>query len=209
MKIKDLKENIKKTEEEIKELRLEDEKLRKKIQRKVKALEKLKIEFNKDNFKSMEWLIQNPTEPGQYEALREMFNNLYGGEYNGIHPSGYIHDGEYKQIQQNFNIIYGEYDYHDHVQDRKNIEHFMENYLGFLKPVMEVESLWDDKYPAVNVVPFQFSSKSSGLDYIGYEPEGKKWYHFTMVYSRVDVKRDFDSLEEALDFVRDFEYGDD
>lgn len=166
----------------------------------------LKKIINQDNFKSMKWLIENPTEPGQYEAMQKLVNNLYGGEYNGVHPSGYTHDGEYNPIQQDFQLSYGEYG--DHARDRNNIEHFMKNYLEYLKPVVDIHSRWNDKFPEMKVVPFQFSSKTSGLDYLGFNPDDKKWYHFNMVYGRVDTKEVFESLDQALDFVRDFDYHD-
>ncbi len=163
------------------------------------------LELNKSNFSNMEWLIKNPTLPGSEKALSEIIKILYGGEWNGVHPSGYLHDGKYNPIQKNFEFNCRVYSKDKDVEVyKKNIQHFVENYVSFLEPLETIESRWSDKFPKVDVVGFQFMSRSSGLDYLGYDPKGGYWYHYTLKYSKTDVERKFENFEEALDFIFDF-----
>jgi hypothetical protein len=167
-----------------------------------KRLEQHLLEFNKDKFDSMEWLIKNPTLPGVHEALEKLFKEYYGGTYNGPHHAGYIHNGDYKPIQINIEFMLKDYDDGgDGEIHIKNCKHFVENYLQFFKPYEEIESRYSDKFPLMKVVGFQFQSESSGLRYLGYNPENENWYCYSMVYRTTDVVCKFKDFDEAIRFA--------
>lgn len=163
----------------------------------------LESEYNQKsgNLDDMEWLIKHPEQPGQYNALKEKIEELYGGLYKGIRIGGYVHDGNYIPIQQAFDLClcdnFGEPSY------RENIEHFMENFLQYMKPFETISSRYDDSFPEVSVVGFQYESTESGLSYIGYEPIENAWYHYTMVYSTSNPDKKFKTLEQVLDYIYD------
>lgn len=163
----------------------------------------LKSEYNKKsgNLDDMEWLIKHPEQPSQYNALKEKIEELYGGLYKGILISGYVHDGDYVPIQQAFNLQLCDYD--GETSYRKNIEHFMENFLQYLKPFETISSRYDDSFPEVSVVGFQYELTGSGLSYIGYEPIENVWYHYTMVYGTLNADKKFKTLKQALDYIYD------
>lgn len=163
----------------------------------------LKSEYNEKsgNLDDMEWLIKHPEQPGQCKALEEKIKELYGGLYNGILFGGYVHDGNYIPIQQAFDLRLRDYD--GETSYRENIEHFMENFLQYMKPFETISSRYDDSFPEVSVVGFQYESTESGLSYIGYEPIENVWYHYTMVYSTSNPDKKFKTLEQALDYIYD------
>jgi hypothetical protein len=92
-------------------------------------------------------------------------------------------------------------DYDGKTSYRKNIEHFMENFLQYLKPFETIISRYDDSIPEVSVVGFQYESTESGLSYIGYEPIENVWYHYTMVYGMVNADEKFETFKQALDYI--------
>lgn len=195
-------EKLKKHEVELADLHVQYKKLGERIQRKAKDIEKLQLEINKDNLKDPVWLIQNPTMPGVHEAINELFERDYGGIYNGPHPSGYLQDDDYRPIQKNFEFWFKDYGAETKYDERKrNCEHFLENYLHILNPVMEISCRYGDRFPEMKVVPFQFRSEDYGLDYLGYNPEDGCWYHFTMVYRRTDIERRFSNFSDAFHFA--------
>lgn len=190
-KILDLQISIEEDREQV-------DKIHKAIQRKNRRLEKMLLEFNKDNMNDPQWLFKNPSQPGVHEATNSLFEELYGGRYNGFTPSGHHADDDYVPIQKSFDLTlqYGERE-----ELKKNCDHFVENFLPMLDPIMETYSRWDDKFDEVKVVPFQFRAESSGLDYLGYDPKADEWFYFTLVYGRVDTKRKFNNWDEAFDFA--------
>lgn len=197
-----VEQKLEKVNVELEELRKEYERIGKQIEVKYKLQEKLLLVINEDNLKDPAWLIRNPTMPGAHEATKALVEKHYGGEYNGPNPSGYHHDGKYKPIQKNFDFSLRDYSKTGKREVfYKNCLHFIENFLPMLDPVMEIESRYNDKFQEMKVVPFNFRSESSGLDYLGYEPVEKVWYHFTQCYSRTDVERKFKSFDEAFDFA--------
>ena len=199
-------------ESKIDELRKKIKSLNTQLTKQANKRDAALLELNKNNFSSMEWLIKNPTLPGSHEALSEMMKNLYGGEWNGVHPSGYTHDGKYNPIQKNFEFNCRVYSKDKDAEVYKNnIRHFVENYVQFFEPLETIESRWSNKFLKVNVVGFQFMSRSSGLDYLGYDPEHGDWYHYTVRYSKPDIERTFENFDAALAFAFDYveAYGDD
>jgi hypothetical protein len=176
--------------------------LDKKIATYAKKRDQLLLELNKENLKDPAWLFKNPTMPGADEATENLVKELYGGTFNGPHPSGYIHDEKYKPVQKNFDFwlkVYSKEDKRDLL--KKNCDHFVENFLTLLEPVMEIESRWNKKFEPMKVVPFQFRSEESGLDYLGYEPVEGTWYHFTLRYGNTDIERKFKNWDEAYEFA--------
>lgn len=196
-----IEDKVAKSELELEALRSEYKKLGDKLSRKIKSHDKLLLELNKDNLKDIAWLVKNPEKPGSYEAIKSFIIDFYGSEYNGPFPQGYHHDGDYVPIQKAFDFSLNTYGKDKKEEYRKNCKHFIETFLPHLDPVLDVESRYNDKFPEMKVVPFKFRSESSGLDYLGYDPESGKWYHFTMCYSMVDVKREFKDFDEAFDFA--------
>jgi hypothetical protein len=194
-------EKLDKVNSELDALRAEYKKLGEKINRKAKEQEKLLITLNTDNLKDPVWLLRNPTMPGVYEAINQLIKSLYGGEFNGPHPSGYIHD-DYKPVQTNFNFWLRSYNKEITKETLKaNCTHFVENFLHILDAVVEIESRWDNSFPKVQVVPFNVRSEESGLDFLGYCPADGRWYHYSQVYGRTNTKRVFDSWNDAFDFA--------
>jgi hypothetical protein len=195
-------EQLAKVVTELDELRAEYKKLGDKIRRKAEQQEKLLLEINADNLKDPAWLLRNPTMPGAHEDTVKLIESLYGGKYNGPHPSGYIHDDEYKPIQKNFNFWLKDYSKEGNREMfRKNCEHFIQNFMPLLDAVHEISSLWNDKFPKVKVVPFQFHSEETGLDYLGYCPADTRWYYYTVVHGRMNTERVFNSWHAAFDFA--------
>ena len=206
-------EQLKTVESELVSLFKEQEKINKKIKHKSELKERLLLELNKDNLKDPAWLFRNPTMPGAHEATNKLFEEQYGGLYNGPHPSGYIHNKEYKPIQKNVEFCLRTYN-HEMTREKikKNCEHFLENYLHMFDAVTEISSRWNNKFPEVSVVPFMFRSEESGLDYLGYCPADNRWYHFTLVYGRINTERVFETWDAAFDFAYDMagrDYNDD
>lgn len=197
----DTAEKLNKVECELEELRAEYKKLGNKIQRKAKEQEKLLLVLNEDNLKDPIWLLKNPTMPGVHAASKKLLDDLYGGEYNGPHFSGYCHDGKYNPIQTNVEFWLKNYGKTTREEFKANCEHFIENFMPSLEAVMEVGCRWDDKFPDMKVIPFQFRSEDSGLDYLGYNPDDQKWYHFTLVYGNTNIERVFESWDDAFDFA--------
>lgn len=196
-------EKLAKVDAELEALSAEYKKLGEKIQRKRKVQEKLLLELNHDNLKDPAWLFRNPTMPGVYEATQKLIKDQYG-EYTGPHPQGYIHDGNYKPIQANFNFWLKNYGSKTREVYKKNCEHFLENYLHIFDPVMEISGRYGQKFPEMKVVPFQFESEEHGLNYLGYNPEDKKWYHFTMRYGITDIVQVFKDWDAAFNYAYDY-----
>jgi hypothetical protein len=197
-----VEQKLEKVNVELEELRKQYQLISDQIQIKCKLQEKLLLVINEDNLKDPAWLIKNPTMPGAHEATKELVEKHYGGEYNGPHPSGYHHDGKYNPIQKNFDFSLRDYSKTGNREVfYKNCLHFIENFLSLLEPVMQIESRWNNKFPEMKVVPFNFRSEPSGLDYLGYEPVEKVWYHYVLRYGNTDVERKFKSFDEAFDFA--------
>lgn len=197
-------EKLQKVDKEMEELRKQYEALQKKIVLLAKQQEKLFIDVNKENLLNPEWLFVNPNAAGTYEALRDLIKKLYGGDFNGPHPTGYLHDGNYKNCQQNFDFwlkVYNDHHGEKKAQIYKNCCHFIENFIHILKPMVQTESRWNDKFPEISVVPFQVKADEGELNYLGYEPLTKTWYHFTCVYGIHDTTREFANFEEAFEFA--------
>lgn len=195
-------EQLAKIDEEVATLRDEQKNIIDQIVKKNELKEKLLLELNSKNLKDPAWLFRNPTMPGVHEAVKKLFEEQYGGVYNGPHPSGYVHDDEYRPIQQNIEFWLHSYSKDpNRDQIKKNCDHFLENYLHIFDAVHEISSRWNKQFPEVSVVPFQFRSQDSGLDYLGYCPADSRWYHYTMVYGRVNTERVFDNWNDAFDFA--------
>ena len=189
-------------EAKLAQLHDQQKKIEKELRRESKKRDKLLLQINSENLKNPGWLLKNPTMPGAHEATEKLIKDSYGGVFDGPHPTGYLYNGDHTPIQKNFDFSLNTYgDDSKKEMLKKNCDHFIENFLPLLSPVMKIESRWNDKFPEVNVVPFKFRSESSGLDFLGYDPKGDRWYHYTIVYSSVDTKRDFANFEEAFEFA--------
>lgn len=198
-----LEETISNAEIAIADIRKKIKSLESQLTRNINKRDNALIELNKDNLKSLEWLIKNPTAPGYYDAMSAIMKELYGNEWNGPRSAGYTHDGKYNPLQANFEFHLKLYDY-DEVKKAEriaNCKHFVENYINCFEPLTEIESRYDNKFPLVNVVGFQFNSRSSGLDSLGYDPIEGAWYWFTTTYSRTDIRKKFENFDEAIEFA--------
>jgi hypothetical protein len=195
-------EKLNKVNNELDALRAEYKKLGDKIGRKVKEQEKLMLVLNADNLKDHVWLLRNPTMPGVYEATKELWKDLYGGNYIGPHIMGYHHDDKYNPIQASVHFCLETYSNSDTREKvKENCEHFIQNFLSSLDPVIETASRYSNKFPKIKVVPFQFCSEERGLDYLGYCPADQKWYHFTMRYGCTNTERVFENWDAAFNFA--------
>ena len=203
MELDELKQLLETAELELTEARDEYIETKKVWEDKNQTVRDLRLEYNQKsgNLENMEWLINNPEQPGQYKALEKKITELYGGIYSGIHPCGYTHNGDYIPIQQSFDLRLRNYD--GDVSFRENIEHFMENFLIYLNPFEEISSRRDDSIPEVSVVGFQYQSVESGLSYIGYDPTEDCWFHYKMTFGMVDADKKFKTLTQALDYIYD------
>lgn len=163
----------------------------------------LKTEINQDNLKSVEWLIQNPLEPGVHEATKEWFSRDYGGEYNGIQSWGYQIDEDRLPLQMSFRFELETYSAKDIEERRqlilKNIKHFVENYIDFLSPVADIDDI--NGISQIRVVPFNFQSDTHHLDMMGYEPMNKEWYWYTLGFGITRTMKKFATIEEAFDMM--------
>jgi hypothetical protein len=199
------KKTLEEVTQQLEDLRKEYKKIGDKITRAHKVWEKMTEEANSVHFKDIEWLVRNPEQPGQYQALRDWMRKEYGGEYNGVHASGYTHDGNYKNTEQRFELSLKIYDYNkkDHEDREKlfksNVRKFVSEVLPLLEYRTTVASRWSDEFPEMKVHPLQYKSESSCLTYLFYQPEEDTWYKGTLTYSRWNVVKKFDSFEEALD----------
>ena len=202
MMMENIEEKAAKCEAELQELRKQSEKINRQFSAKNKHYKKLLLELNKDNLKEIAWLVKNPESPGVYEALNEMFEQFYGGTYNGPHPAGYYHDDNYKPIQKNFEFMIDSDGRKDRKEEfRKNIDHFLKTFLHHLDPVVEVECRFGNKLPPMKVIPFSFLSESSGIHYLGYEPQKGEWFYIELVYGTYDVLKKFKDFDEAFEFA--------
>lgn len=181
---------------EISDLRVRLEAIQENIQSKVKRSKQLFFEINRKNYDDFGWLIRNPLAPKSNETLREFIKNLYG-EYKGPHPSGYHLDKDRRPVQAGFDFCLTDYSGKNSDLIIKNCKHFVEKYIDLFEPVQVVEFHSTD----LKVVPFNFRSRESGLDYLGYVPESKEWIHFSLVYGRARKEQSFKSFDEALVFA--------
>jgi hypothetical protein len=200
--MRDLEALIKYEKETIEDLSKEYENFLKMLKKARGRLDKYMMEYNKDNLKSMAWLIKNPTSPGAEKATTDWFEENYGGTFKGPHPSGYVHDDDFKPIQLNVEFSLTDYgDGNNKETCIANCKHFVENYMEFFEPYQEVKSRFSDKFAPMDVVPFQFASSQGGLTYLGYNPDNKTWYCFTRVYSQSDVTHEFRDFADAIEFA--------
>lgn len=168
--------------------------LQKKVRKECEALDQLLLELNEEKLKGPAWLFKNPTMPGAEVAIDDLVKSLYGGSYNGPTKCGYIHDENHNPVQVNFSFSLEDYGPEKEVL-YKNCAHFAENLLQFLDPVVDLEV----NNEIVKVVPFQFSSETWGLDYLGYCTETGVWYHYTLTYGRVKFKEIFKDFKSAFE----------
>jgi hypothetical protein len=148
----------------------------------------LLTERNKSNFGNIEWLINNPNSPGQYEAMRAWVVDRFGGEWMGVSPSGY-----YPQInQQSFSIIlldrWRESDKaDDSAQMVSNVKAFLDECLQFLKP------------NADGFVSFTYATGShSGIFCLAFEPKAETWWTTNTRYGRMVSKAQHADLDAAI-----------
>jgi len=188
--------------EKLEALRSEYKKLGDKVSRAYKKWEKLAEQDNKAKSKDVKWLIQGVDQPGHYESLRGYFAENYGGEYEGVNPSGYTHDGNYKNQEQNFDLRLETYGKPERKESyKKNVERFLSEFFPLLTARTTVCSRYNDKFPEMLVKPLQYKSEESGLSYLFFEPDSGNWYAGNLVYGRWDVNRKFKNFEEAFEFA--------
>jgi hypothetical protein len=177
-------EKYEKELEALNTLRKEYETLGESIQRKYKAVQKLELELNQKHLDDIKWLIQNPHKEGQYEALRKWIKTRYGGEYNGVHPSGYRHNKDHSVSVQAFDFCL----YNDHEIAKKNFKDFLEECLDYITPI--------DGH-----VIFDYGTgEYSGIHQLGYDVERGVWYTFVTRWGSAQNFKDHKSLDAALDY---------
>lgn len=176
---------------ELSELRLQANSLDKKIQKTYKRWEKLTKEENKENFKNIDWLIKNPDTPGHFEAMRSFMKEIFGGEYNGVHSSGFTHDGNYKNQEQNFELSLNTYGENKKESYRANVDLFLKDIFPKLQFRQEIDN---KKYK-----PLQYLSETFGLTYLLYCSEEDTWHKGRLRYGRWTVTQKFKNFDEAFE----------
>ena len=180
------KQTLEQVNEQIKALRSDINKLSASLGRKIKQRDGLFLEANKDNYGSIEWLVNNPDRPGQYEALRVWIEKELGGEYNGVTASGY-----YPSIgQQAFGFRVVNWENEAKPEYITSIKKFVDVVLPHLKPVDEGR------------VGFTYATgQYSGIFEIEYSFDDKTWWTSNTVYSRKRDEQKHKSLDDALTFA--------
>ena len=173
---------------EIRALEVQEKLLRRNIRDKAKKRDGLMLEANKEHFGDIEWLINNPTTPGQGEALMAWVTDRFGGEWMGVYPSGY-----YPEIsQQAFDILL-----HDRWVDKndqnslakriENVHAFFAECLGYFRPN-------DDGF-----VSFTYATgKHSGIFQLSYRPSNQTWWTTNTRYGRMVSKTKRKNLDDAI-----------
>ena len=184
--------------QELDALRKEYEKLGKKVDKAHKIWENLEKKKNKDQM-GIEWLVNNPTAPGQHENLQKYMNDNYGGRFEGVLAMGYTHDGNYKNPEQSFELSLADYEGGNKDKYKQNVLKFLEEVFPHVKRVLEVESRWNDKFPPMYVKALRYKSKESGISYLLFNPETKEWFKGTLGYGRWDVEYKFKDFDDAFE----------
>ena len=174
-------------EVEIESTRKEINKLKNKITRLCGKRDALLIEKNQDNFTDIEWLVNNPNTPGQWEAVREWLCSEYGGEYNGVTACGY-----YPSVnQQCFGFTFRTYG------DEGRVERYIENIKKFVKTVVPFLKPVEDGFVGFTYATGQYS----GIFSIDYRTEDKTWWTSNTRYSRKNSEVQHASLDDAIAFA--------
>tara|TARA_R110000796_G_scaffold30122_1_gene80709 strand:+ start:1149 stop:1718 length:570 start_codon:yes stop_codon:yes gene_type:complete len=171
--------------EELTTLRSEYKKLGDKVLRKYNQWEKSAKSDNQSKVGSIEWLVNNPDTPAQYEGMKDWMVKNLGGEYNGVNASGY-----YQHInQQAFNFTLGYGDGRNGEYD-ETIKKFVNLVLPFLKPRQD------------NLVVFNYATgQHSGIKQIAWDVKKEVWTTFETCHSRDSNFNTWESLDDALDYA--------
>lgn len=169
---------------EIRELTKQQEQLERKIAAKLSKRDKMMIEANRKHFGNIEWLINNPDTPGQWQAMRDWLADRYGGEWMGVNASGY-----YPTInQQAFSITLSDrYGDGQISQKVENVRAFLAECLDYFKPK-------DDGF-----VSFTYTTgQHSGVFDLCYQPSEKTWWTTNTRYGCMVEKRRHADLDAAI-----------
>lgn len=150
---------------------------------------------NKQNFDSIEWLINNPNTPGQYEAMKAWVTSRFGGEWMGVHPSGY-----YLEInQQAFSISLCDRwrdEDDDSVKKIANIKAFFAECLHMLMPRED------------GLVTFTYATgQYSGIFDLAYMPDTSTWWTTNTRYGRLVEKKQHKDLDAAISEALEIQAG--
>jgi len=162
------------------------EKERAKLSKLIDKRERIFMEQNESNYRSIEWLVSNPNTPGHFEAMRKWMIAEFGGDYMGVTASGY-----YPKInQQAFGFMVTDWD--GEVDDSyiDNIKKFSDKVLPLLKPS-------DGGYVSFTYATGEFS----GIFSIDYCPKDKSWSTSNTVYGRTRDREQHNSLDDAIMFA--------
>ena len=187
-------------EAELTELFADVKVLNSKISKLREEKERLFKIVNESNFTDIAWLIKNPSAPGAYDATQAWLKKTFGGEYRGVGTMGYLHDGEYRDLQLNFRLQFSTYSSATRDEVKANADLFVREVLPLLEPKVEVTRARYRDEGSIKMVPLQFLSEESGLDFLGVDAGGT-WYHYSQVYGRTEIRRTFSSWDEAFEFA--------
>lgn len=162
-------EKLEKAQTKENDLRADYKKLGKKLDRAIRAREKLEKLVNEESgsFTDIEWLISNPLSSGQHEALQEYMKRYGEKEWTrGVRPAGYYANKDYTETQQGFSF---DLDKPDRVE---TVERFLMDTIPYFKAL------------SGDTVRFSYGTgQYSGIHQIGYKPEDKTWWTFRTQYS--------------------------
>jgi hypothetical protein len=166
---------------EIKDMNAQVEALYKKITRKSNKRDKLLIQANEHRFDDIEWLINNPTMPGQYEAMEAWLTKRFGREWMGVNASGY-----YPSInQQAFSLT---------LHDTDEVAKKVENIRAFFAECLQYFKAAEDGY-----VSFTYTTgEHSGIFQLAYRPDSKTWWTTNTRYHHMYDERKYPDLDAAI-----------
>ncbi len=190
-------------EEKVEAARLSEDSARKAFKKADKALrsavtkkENLEKQLFEETgrFDDIEWLIDNPDAPGQYEALEKWLSTGYGGSrwLRGVKASGYNANKDYSKTRQAFDLSLR--DYSGCINTNLNdAEAFLESYIHLFKPLQD-----DEEY-----IRFSYGTgEYSGIHYVAYSLEKASWWTFRCQRSMEKDHLEHQSLRDALEFAK-------
>jgi hypothetical protein len=180
-------DTVESLDKDIADLSAQVDALHKKINRKYDKRQKMLLKQNQHHFGDIEWLINNPDTPGQYEALQTWVKSRFG-EFMGVHPSGYYPDIS----QQAFSImLHDRWRNEDDGDDTEvmvtNAKAFLTECLGYFKPNSD------------GFVSFNYMiGEHSGVFQLSYRPETQSWWTRNIRYHHVREEREYPDLDAAI-----------
>lgn len=164
-------------------IRAEMESLQHKLNITINRRQSLREDDNQVFLTDIDWLINNPEEPGQHKAMKDWIFANFGGEYKGVSTFGY----NLETGQCCFNLQFTGYDGEDHTD---NIKKFLAMTLHLFKPHEDF-------------VNFTYATgQYSGLQQLMYKPDDQTWWTGTTTYGRSLNQNMHTDLDAAIEYAK-------